>query len=341
MKFSSLWHILTLKRLVNLFVNRFLFLLSRTVKYPIISSYPVAITVEPSSVCNLQCPECPAGKRILKRETNFMKTDDYTSIIDELAPYIFYLTLYFQGEPFLHHRFFEMIRYAKKKKLYVVTSTNGHFLNKKNIEELCDSGLDEIIISLDGTDSETYRKYRINGDFDLVVNSIKNLVNYKRQTKTQSIKIIIQFLLLKSNEHQVNEIRRMASGLKVDELRFKTAQFYDYRKGNLLMPDKEQFSRYKKNRNGTCILKNKLRCYCLRLWQSAVITSDGEVVPCCFDKTGIFKMGNIRHLTFAEIWKNTDFNNFRKRVLKNRKSIEICRNCSEGTIVYSMRKQIM
>jgi radical SAM protein with 4Fe4S-binding SPASM domain len=71
------------------------------------------------------------------------------------------------------------------------------------------------------------------------------------------------------------------------------------------------------------------------MWHSAVITWDGNVVPCCFDKDAKYSMGNVQTETFQDIWNNSKYNSFRANLLKSRSSIDICTNCSEGTKVWA------
>ena len=80
----------------------------------------------------------------------------FRNTIDELKNKLIYLTLYFQGEPFLHPDIFELFQYASQRKVYTATSTNGHYLDKTNAQKIIDSGLDRLIISIDGTTQETY-----------------------------------------------------------------------------------------------------------------------------------------------------------------------------------------
>jgi radical SAM protein with 4Fe4S-binding SPASM domain len=121
----------------------------------------------------------------------------------------------------------------------------------------------------------------------------------------------------------------------VDEVRFKTAQVYSYTNGNPLIPEQQKYSRYKKMSDGTYRLKNKMSNHCWNLWHSCVFTWDGNVLPCCFDKDAAHVMGSIEHQDFAAIWRNEHYLNFRRQILKGRKEIEICRNCTEGTKIWA------
>ena len=74
---------------------------------------------------------------------------------------------------------------------------------------------------------------------------------------------------------------------------------------------------------------------CWRLWSGAVITWDGSVVPCCFDKDAQHNLGSMDTKGFKAVWRNASYTNFRNALLKSRSEIEICKNCSEGTKVWN------
>lgn len=295
---------------------------------------PFTISIEPTTNCNLGCPECPSGLKVFSRNTGNIEMDTYTKMMEQVHHNLLYLYFYFQGEPYMHPQFLELVRIAKEKKIYTVTSTNAHFLTERKAKETIESGLDRIIISIDGTTQEVYENYRKGGTLTKVIEGAKNLVRYKKELKSKTPHIIIQFLVVKPNEHQIEDIYKLAKDIGVDEVKLKTAQIYDYKDGNELIPSIEKYSRYKKNKEGLYALKNKLLNHCWKLWHSSVITWDGLVVPCCFDKDATHQLGDIKQGTFSEIWNNEKYMNFRKSVLKSRSEIDICTNCTEGTEVW-------
>jgi radical SAM protein with 4Fe4S-binding SPASM domain len=142
-------------------------------------------------------------------------------------------------------------------------------------------------------------------------------------------------LVVKPNEHQIAAIKKLATEIGVDQVRFKTAQVYDYQTDpNNLIPENNKYSRYKKNAQGKYVPKNKLANQCWKLWHANVITWDGLVVPCCFDKDAAHQLGNIKNESFKNIWKNSNYKQFRLELIKSRKNIDICSNCSEGVSVW-------
>jgi radical SAM protein with 4Fe4S-binding SPASM domain len=262
-----------------------------------------------------------------------MDLPDYKKIIDELSPTLFDLTLHFQGEPFLHPKLTDMIAYARSKKTRVTVSTNGHFLTEEITEKILASGLNRLIIAMDGTDRESYLRYRQGADFDRVIEGIKLLSSKKKKNKTRHPKIILQMLKLRSNEQQWKGFNQFAKGLGADASVLKTAQFYGFENGNELMPSVNESSRYilQQETNGNAYrIRNTLPNHCFRMWRSCVITWEGDVVPCCFDKNADHSPGNVLATSFHEIWRGKKYRNFRKRILDSRKSVDICTNCTEG-----------
>ncbi len=295
---------------------------------------PMTISIEPTTACNLRCPECPSGLRAFSRATGNLKEDFFRSTIDQLSKQLIYLIFYFQGEPYINPKFLEMVRYASDRGIYTITSTNGHFLDDKNCKQTIESGLKRIIISIDGTTQETYESYRIGGSLDQVIAGTKRLIDWKKKMKSSTPHIIFQFLVVKPNEHQIPEIYKLAETLGVDEVKLKTAQIYDYKHGNDLIPTTEKYARYKKTQDGTYKIKNELANHCWKLWHDCVITWNGTVVPCCFDKDAKYSMGDLNKNDFSSIWKAPTYQKFRKQVLLGRNRIDICTNCTEGCRVW-------
>jgi radical SAM protein with 4Fe4S-binding SPASM domain len=253
----------------------------------------------------------------------------YKKLINELKPTLEHIILYFQGEPFLNNRLPELIKYAHDSRIYTSTSTNGQFLNKKNAKEIVQSGLDKIIISIDGSTQPVYETYRVGGDLQKAIDGINYLIEWKKTLVSITPIIEIQFLVLKSNEHQMKEMQKMAKSLHVDRLTFKTAQLYDFENGSNLLTTKSRYARYKKTDNGTYILKGKQPNRCWRAWSGAVINVHGEVLPCCFDKTSEYSFGNILEHSFLSCWQSKKAWGFRDKIIKNRKQFDMCRNCTK------------
>ncbi len=326
---------LTLARIWNGIKVFSSFYVSRMTGKPVQWGLPISISFEPTTSCNLRCPECPSGLRSFSRPTGMLQKNFFKETLDDIHQQLVYLIFYFQGEPYLNPDFLEMVNYASSKKIYTATSTNGHYLTDENARKTVESGLDRLIISIDGTTQDIYKKYRVGGNIDKVIEGARNIVKWKQTLNSKTPFVFFQFLVVKHNEHQIEEIKQLAKEVGVDEVRFKTAQIYDYENDpNQLIPTIEKYSRYKKNKTGTFTPKNKLANQCWKLWHSNVITWDGMVVPCCFDKDASHPLGNLSNQSFKKIWQNKQYKQFRSSIMKSRKNIDICANCSEGVSVW-------
>lgn len=317
------WLIIYVKRTINLIQILLYYLLSRFFKTTHVSSLPFAISIEPTNRCNLSCVECirTFNSTITSKD---ISPEQFENIIKSIYHKTFYVNLYFQGEPLMNKNIHRIINVANKYKLYTVISTNAHFLTKDMAEQLIQAKLSKIIISIDGMTQESYSKYRQGGQIQKVIEGITNLLEAKQKYKSTMPKIIAQFLVNKFNEHEIPSFLHWAKKLKIKPY-LKTMQiYYDYN----FLPSKERYKRYKTTNNGYTVKKKK-QSGCWRLWSQCVITADGNVLPCCFDKTEKYIFGNVFTTPLKDIWKNKQFKDFRKNVLYNKKNIEICSNCTE------------
>lgn len=307
---------------------------SRLVGRPAILGLPVSLSIEPTTSCNLRCPQCPSGIRSFSRPTGMLDKELFFKIIEHAHKSLFYLTFYFQGEPYLHKDFLNMAALAEKKGIYTSTSTNGIFLSREKAEATVGSGLSRLIISMDGLDQASYEKYRIGGNVEKVKEGIRNIVEAKKRLKSSRPYLILQFLAFRHNEKDTQNFRDFAKNIGADEARIKTAQIYDFENGSELIPENGSFARYATGRDGKYHLKSRQYNHCWRMWHSCVITWDGIVVPCCFDKDASHRLGNAKETSLQEIWRSDEYQNFRHTLLRSRKSVDICKNCSEGTKVW-------
>jgi len=307
---------------------------TRLLNKPVQWGLPITISVEPTTACNLRCPECPSGLRAFTRPTGNLKEDFFRDTLAQLHDTLMYIIFYFQGEPYINPKFLEMVSHAHQKGIYTITSTNGHFLNDANAKKTIESGLDRLIISVDGATQETYEAYRKEGKLESVLQGARNVVKWKRELQSATPHIIFQFLVVQHNEHEIETIYQMAKDIGIDEVKLKTAQVYDYENGNDLIPTIEKYARYKRNSDGTWRVKNKIVNGCWKLWHACVITWDGLVVPCCFDKDALHRLGDLKRVPFKTIWNSEEYKKFRTQLLKGRNTIDICNNCTEGCSVW-------
>lgn len=317
-KLSILFKYGSPRKLKNLVLTK----LSKSLRLTKVWGYPTTLMLEPTNFCNLHCPLCPTGAGLIKRKKRSLKFNEAKIILDKIGKEIFHLRLWNWGEPLLNKDLFKIIKYAKKFRIFVNTSTNAHFLNKKIARDVVNSGLDEIIISLDGASQETYTKYRKNGNFKRVLDSIKEIVNEKRKTRKKNPEIKLQFIIMKHNEHEIGKMINLAKNLGVNVLFFKSVGLMDVNvKENIkkYLPSNKEFIRKSFNK-----VENK----CDYIFEEITINVDGSVVPCCRDINNKYVFGNIFKQNLKEIWNSEKFINFRKIVLSEKKKIDICKNCS-------------
>lgn len=311
------------------------FQLTRLTGKPIQWGMPISVSFEPTTSCNLRCPECPSGLRAFTRPTGMLNNDFFSRTINDLHKDLLYLIFYFQGEPYLNPDFLKMVQFAHQKGIYTATSTNAHYLTDEKARETVESGLDRLIISIDGTTQDVYEQYRVGGQLNKVLEGTQRIVHWKKKLKSRTPFIFFQFLVVKPNEHQLDDIRKIGKEIGVDQVRFKTAQVYDYENDpHQLIPSIDKYSRYKKDAAGNRQVKSGLRNQCWKLWHANVITWDGLVVPCCFDKDATHRLGNLQTQSFREIWQSEAYRDFRNQLTNGRKNIDICSNCSEGLKVW-------
>jgi radical SAM protein with 4Fe4S-binding SPASM domain len=291
---------------------------------------PPVITVEPTNYCNLKCPLCVTGNGSMERAGGRMSFDTFRRLIDDIGDEIWYVILYHQGEPYLNKAFLQCVEYAKSKGLYTETSTNGHYLNRENAELTVKSGLDATIVSVDGTTQESYEHYRVNGKLDKVISGIQNLVAAKRSLGSKTPYVLLQFLVMKHNEHEIPQIEAMAQELGVDRLLKKNIQVESHQQALEWLPSQEKHQRYSIGESDIEVRRNG-KGVCPRPWLSSLMNWDGSVVPCCFDKNGAHAMGDIWQADeFSHLWNTSEYQDFRTNMLRNRDKIDICRNCNQG-----------
>jgi radical SAM protein with 4Fe4S-binding SPASM domain len=314
-----------LNRYTNSVKGIFSYVASAATGRPLMWGMPFSAGVELTNLCNLECPECASGSGLMKRHKGFMNMVLFDKIISEADSALLHLNLFFQGEPMLHPEFFRFINKASGFRTTV--STNGHFLNEENATKLASSSLGRLIVSLDGMDNDTYLIYRKRGDFATVIEGIRHVSEAIRKRRS-SLRLEIQFIVNRHNESQIPAARRFASEVTAT-LRLKSMQVMDIDRAGEWMPQTRSYSRYQSS-DGSFRIKSTLTNRCSRLWFNPVITWDGLVLPCCFDKDANHVMGDINESSLSEIWYGKKYMEFRKLLLHDRQSIEICGNCTTG-----------
>jgi radical SAM protein with 4Fe4S-binding SPASM domain len=319
---------LTFIRILNLLKLLSGFFLSRIAGKPLFIAHPFALSVEPSGHCQLKCPECPTGAAALSRKKGNMDIELFNRIINETRKYVTYLNLYFQGEPLLHPQIKDFIQKAADNLIYTTLSTNAQLLDEQTCKTVTESGLSRIVISLDGFSQEVYETYRRGGNVQNVKNGILSLTKARKEANSPTPIIIVQILAFNHNKHEIPTIRQWCKEAGVDKLKIKTAQINEFGDGTVT-PAKEK-SRYQISYGKERTIPGRAYNHCWRQWSSAVITWDGLMVPCCYDKNAEHTFGNVSINTLDDNLKNQVSQDFKQTILYDRNKIEICRNCPEG-----------
>lgn len=328
---------ITPRRVWNLALVALSYQISVRFRRSIVWGKPYTLTIEPTNRCNLKCPECPSGNGEMVRPLGLMDFDRFRAIVDEVHRDVFYLQLFFQGEPFINNRLVDMIAYARAHRMYVAISTNAHFLRREVINALLEAGLDRLIVSLDGLTQEVYEEYRVGGSLAKVHEALAQLDEARRSSGRRArtrarTEVTLQFLVTRQNESQIPALRQLAKKHHAG-VALKTMQVYSVESAQRFLPLNERYSRYRVE-NGELHPKSALHDRCVRLWERSVITWDGVVVPCCFDKNAEYPLGTLNGRGFEDIWQSEEYHAFRLRVLNGRREIPMCRNCTEGLRIY-------
>ena len=322
------------RQLINFVEVGLSYFLSALSGHNLIWGYPFILMAEPTNLCNLRCPLCPFTSQRAVLPTGKMSVEALKRVLVQMKGQIKFLQLWNRGEPFMNEDLVEMISEAKKERIFVQTSTNGHFLTSPQVAEaIVESGLDELIVSVDGIKQQTYSKYRTGGNVEQVFRGVETLARAKIRKESNTPVITFQFLVMKHNEHEINELREVAQRLGADRVILKTVRVNSLSQAEKFLPLRADFSRYTVDtsaKRGEQLQLRLARQNCRRVWYSTVVNWDGEVTPCCFDERGEYSMGNIFSQQFDRIWRGEKYQRFRSQLLKDRTAVPMCQNCTEG-----------
>jgi radical SAM protein with 4Fe4S-binding SPASM domain len=296
---------------------------------------PASCFIETTNLCNLRCPFCVAGSGALTRPKGFLKIDEFEIILRNLPEGITDIYLWGQGEPFMTPEFLSMVRLASERGFTSIVSTNGHFLDHP--KDIIDSGLDTLIVSLDGVDPDTYESYRIGGSFNKVIEGIR-LLSEAASRGNSRFKIKLQCVVNNRNENDLYRYKALGRSLGVQGIEFKTLQAASLPGGEssgVGIPNDPKLSRYHKKQRGENVILEPdynwmLRNRCLRLYYSFQVDWKGNVLPCCFDKNSEYLLGNLLDEPFDTIWNGEKYRTFRAELNSNGRKLPMCRDCTEG-----------
>lgn len=306
----------TITRLYNLMVAEIQYRL----RSPRLYHYPTVITIEPGNICNLRCPLCPTGQRDASARHGLINFEDFRDVVDEIGEYLTLIRLYNWGEPTLNKNLGRMVEYATGKGIDVKISTNLSMpLSDREIEDLAAMPFQKVYISANGASSETYLKYHIGGDFDLVMKNMRSLIARKTAISRNRTELVWLFHVFRHNEHEIEKARLMAKemGIKLSVNKMRTDMGREVfempgdaiKRDGKWVPTNPEYNIFDME---NVAARKHFRCNLL--WKESVINWDGSVMPCCFIYSEQHSFGNIRESSFKEIWNNDMYVAARKAI---------------------------
>jgi MoaA/NifB/PqqE/SkfB family radical SAM enzyme len=300
-------------------------------------SKPYLLIIDPCNYCNLRCPLCPTGLNDLGRQQSMLSLEHFKKYFDPLAPNLFEAYMHNWGESMLNKQVFSMIRHAQDNNVGTNLSSNFVRVSSDDMDQLLDSGLEYLVISLDGTSQEVYSQYRVNGDYDQVVANLREFLKKRAARKVKLPVVEWQFIVMKQNEHQVEEAERLAKEIGVDLLRFVPVGMpYEFKNRKETADQWYPASvrgRTESDHSEQQFGQAEKPSPCFYLYRSMVVNPDGGVSPCCvvYRKNRDFAdLSSEEPLNMTKIWNNDKYLSarslFSKHTIPNRRAT-VCDGC--------------
>ncbi|MFI5253190.1 MAG: radical SAM/SPASM domain-containing protein [Bacteroidota bacterium] len=281
-------------------------------------SFPPYLKIEPTPLCQLRCPGCVQSKPEVKKQLNsgmFLSLEALRKIIDPISDYLFGVSLSLSGEPLLNRNIVNLIEYIHSKNIAVSFPTNLSIeLNEENAEKVIRSGLDCLQVSLDGASKESYVKYRVGGDFDLVVKNVKLLSNTKKALGLKHPILVWKYIVFEHNRHEVNMVIEL----------YKTIGFDDY---EFIYDNRSSVSKNTRTEFNKNLYENRKTCFWL--WNTMIIRWNGDILPCCSVRDS-WNIGNALTTNITEIWQSIKYESIREGFIKKhygQKMHPACKSC--------------
>lgn len=285
-----------------------------TIKSEVNRDFPNILNIEPTNLCNLKCVYCPREKA--SKGVGLMEWETYTRIIDEASNYkkLIMLNFHKDGESFLHPRFLDMVRYAKKKDVAKTIHMNTNALpwTDNIIDEIIDSGLDDITVSFDAARPGTYKKHKGVDCLEKAEKNVKALLarRDKRGADRPFVRAkIMEFEEISKAEMQefFNKWNGVADFVQVTGIHNWSGEI----KG-LKVTDETSQRRYP----------------CVIMWYALVINWNGEATVCSVDWNTEIKVGDIRTSSIHEIWNSPEIKNVRRSQIEgDYNRYGVCKDC--------------
>lgn len=326
---------------------------------------PRHLTLEITSFCNLRCRMCPKTNHAVNTaESQVMSRE----VFDRVVPFLRHIESLdlsgIWGEAFLHPDLYvDMLKKIKEQGSDVYTISNGTLLSDDLARKLVENDLNKLTISLDAATPETYALIRPPGRFEDVLSGLKSITSWKRQLRRAQPLVQLAFVGMKSNIEEFPRVVELAHELGVEEVCLQAMGEYPglenesvaahhkalgrrfceegLRRGKelgvrVLLQPTDQFEEDRKERNDMEDRRG-YRKHCNDLWDRALISATGEVLPCCASPVS---MGNLRDASFEEIWRGPAYTKLRRQFVGG-EIPEMCRQCTgKGWVEESLRQDI-
>lgn len=244
---------------------------------------PPYYIIEATNLCNFRCPICPNS--IYESDKGIMDMNLFESILEQISASAKVIQLYWMGEPLIDESIYQKICMAKSMtQAKTIISTNGSMLTGENARKLRDSGLDEIIISVDACDSENvYAQIRTGGNLKNLIENIEKLL-----ADCGNLKVFLQFIDL-----YINKGEKRGFLEKWKSCNIEISCLYSWA---------NQIPALNLASDNLSPVRGKVRKPCADLWNKVAIHWNGVVSACCFDFSDTIHLGDCKAQSLYEIW---------------------------------------
>jgi pyruvate-formate lyase-activating enzyme len=231
-------------------------------------SWPYIALVDVASSCNLRCPYCPTGaQRNRGRPQTRIHLKHVQRLLDELGDYLISANLFNWGEPLLHPQLAAMVEMFHHRGIFTQISTNLNTRHQDRLHDLCEAGLDYLMVSISGASQPVYEIFHQRGDMTLVWDNLRRLGEWKRRRPRRLPIIEVKYLVFQHNTHELEKARQKADELGADVFRWVRGS-----------GTRDVMVR-RKNRVQTLLSRFSL---CHQLWHAVILNADGGIAPCCY-----------------------------------------------------------
>ncbi len=245
---------------------------------------PYILYLDPCNYCNLRCPLCPTGINELGRKQGMMSFECFQRYLEPHEPYLFEVNLYNWGEPLMNKDVHRMIAHAQSRNIGTNMSSNMVLATSNDLDNLIDAGLEHLTVSLDGTDQESYAKYRVRGKFDRVVENMAEIIRRRNARGKKYPFVEWQYIVMKHNQDNVEQAEQMAKSLGVDQIRFIPVGLPIETRNRAALADAWFPTRFEGREASEATPQafgmGQRKGGCFYLYRSLTVNADGGVSPC-------------------------------------------------------------